>query len=42
MALALPIEILLPQIAMPAFEQNGEEAKFFFFAQSHRKLRVVS
>ena len=42
MALALAIEILFPQIAVPAFEQNGEETKFFFFAQSHRKLRVVS
>ena len=42
MALALAIEILLAQIAMPAFEQNGEETQFFFFAQSHRKLRVVS
>ncbi len=41
MALALAIEILFPQIAMPAFEQNGEETKFFFFAQSHRELRVV-
>jgi hypothetical protein len=26
---------------MPAFEQNGKETKFFFFAQSHRKSRVV-
>ena len=42
MAFALAIEILFPQIAMPAFEQNGEETKFFFFAQSHRELRVVS
>jgi hypothetical protein len=38
-ALALAIEILFPQIAMPAVEQNGEETKFFFFAQRHRKLK---
>ena len=42
MTFALAIEILFPQIAVPAFEQNGEETKFVFFAQSHRKLRVVS
>ena len=40
MAFALAIEILFPQIAMPAFEQNGKETKFFFFAQSHRELRI--
>ena len=36
MSFALAIQILLAQIAVPAFEQNGEEAKFVFFAQSHR------
>jgi len=41
-ALALAIEILFPQIAMPAFEQNAKETEFFVFAQSHRKWRVVS
>jgi hypothetical protein len=24
---------------VPAFEQNSEETKFFFFAQRHRKLK---
>ena len=33
-ALALAIEILFPQIAMPAFEQNGEETKFFFLLRA--------
>ena len=44
MPLALAIEILFAQIAVPAFEQNREEAKFVFFAQGHRRLelRVVS
>ena len=42
MPFALAIQILFAQIAMPAFEQNGEETKFVFFAQRHRKLRVVS
>ena len=32
MTLALAIETLFAQIAVPAFEQNGEEAKFVFFA----------
>ena len=42
MTFALAIEILLPQIAVPAFEKNGEKAKFVFVAQSHRgELRVV-
>jgi hypothetical protein len=37
--LALAIKILFPQIAVPAFEQNSEETKLFFFAQRHRKLK---
>ena len=37
---ALAIQILFAQIAMPAFEQDGEEAQFIFFAQNgHREWR---
>jgi hypothetical protein len=31
---------LFAQIAVPAFEQDGEEAKFIFFAQGHAAFRV--
>ena len=38
---ALAIQVLLAQIAVPAFEQDGEKAEFIFFAQRHgKKLRV--
>jgi hypothetical protein len=41
-AFALPVEILLTEIAVPALEQNGEEAQFIFFAQcGHRNGRSV-
>ncbi len=39
-SLPLAIEILFAQIAVPAFEQDGEKAKFVFVAQGHWKLRV--
>ena len=38
MPFALAIQILLAQIAMPALEQDGQEAQFIFFAQGgHRR-----
>jgi hypothetical protein len=37
MTFALPIQALLAQIAVAAFENSGEESKFVFFAQSHRQ-----
>ena len=36
MPFALPVQILLAQIAVPALEQDREESKFVFLAQSHR------
>ena len=42
MAFALAIEILLAQIAVPAFEQDGEKAKFVFFAQSMELRSLVA
>ena len=33
MPFALAIQILFAQIAVAAFEQEGEEAQFIFFAQ---------
>jgi hypothetical protein len=33
MTLALTVEILLAEITMPAFQQQGEEAQLIFFAQ---------
>src|SRR5262249_11149490 len=36
MAFALTVKTLFPQIAVPAFKENREKAKFVFFAQSHR------
>ena len=35
--LALAIQALLTQIAVPALEENGKEPKFVFLAQRHRE-----
>ncbi len=42
MPFALAIQILLAQIAMPAFQQDGEETQFIFFAQNGHKFRGFS
>ena len=41
MSFALAIQILLAQIAMPAFEQDREQAQFIFFAQNGHVGRRV-
>jgi uncharacterized protein YxeA len=33
MAFALPIQVLLAQVSMPAFQEDGEKAQLIFFAQ---------
>jgi hypothetical protein len=45
MSLALTIQILLAQIAMPALQEKGEEPQLIFFAQDghwDEELRVGS
>ena len=34
MSLALPIQVLLAQIGVPAFQHDGEEAPLIFFGQA--------